>query len=121
MRFIDQTEIWVYSGNGGDGVISFKRARNKPRLGPDGGSGGAGGSVYFVVDNGMNTLATFRFRREYKAEHGTRGSSNECTGRRGEDIFIKVPAGTILFDVESGEKIGELTDTESTLLVAKGG
>ncbi len=121
MRFIDQTEIWVYSGSGGDGIASFRRARNKPRLGPDGGSGGAGGSVYFKADRGMNTLATLRYRREYRAKDGGKGGANERTGRRGEDITIQVPLGTIIFDHASGEKLGELTDTNSLLLIAKGG
>jgi GTP-binding protein len=121
MRFIDQTEIWVYSGDGGDGIVSFRRARNKPRLGPDGGSGGAGGSVIFSADRGMNTLATLRYRREYRAEDGGKGGTNERTGRRGDDIIVNVPLGTIIFDIKTNEKLGELTDTTLNLVIAKGG
>ena len=121
MQFIDETEIWVSSGHGGDGVVSFRRARNKPRLGPDGGSGGAGGSVFFTADPGMNTLASFRYRREYAANNGGKGSSNEKTGKRGEDLVILVPLGTIVFNADNDEKLGELTEIGSQLLIAKGG
>lgn len=121
MRFIDQTEVWVYSGNGGDGIVSFRRARNRPKLGPDGGSGGNGGSVYFVADEGINTLASLRYKREFRAEHGGKGGTNERTGKRGADIQVKVPLGTLIFDQDSGEKLGELTKAEIPVLIAKGG
>lgn len=121
MRFIDQTEIWVYSGSGGDGLVSFRRGRNRPKLGPDGGSGGPGGSVYFVVDKGMNTLASLRYTREFRAEHGGKGGTNDSTGKTGADIRVKVPPGTLIFDTVTGDKLGELTDPGMELLIAKGG
>lgn len=121
MLFIDQTEIWVSSGDGGDGVVSFRRARNLPKLGPDGGDGGDGGSVYLCADLGLNTLATLRYRKEYSAEHGGKGSSSGKTGRRGESLRIKVPLGTVALDASTGRQIGEVTDHNTELLVAKGG
>ncbi|MBI2602651.1 MAG: GTPase ObgE [Deltaproteobacteria bacterium] len=121
MRFIDQTEIIISSGNGGDGIVCFHRAHNLPKLGPDGGSGGHGGSVYFVADSGMNTLAPLKYRQKYQADHGARGGSKSCTGKCGEDLLIKVPLGTIFFDKESGERLGEITDLSTKLLVAEGG
>lgn len=121
MRFIDQTEIWVSSGNGGDGSLSFKRARNKPKLGPDGGNGGDGGSVYFCADLGMNTLASLRYRKEFRAEHAAHGGSNTRTGRNGTHLKIKVPLGTLFYDAESGDYLGELTDPDKDFLIAKGG
>ena len=121
MRFIDQTEIWVYSGSGGDGIVSFRRARNRPKLGTDGGNGGNGGSVFFSADPGTNTLANLRYRSEYRAEDGGKGGTNERTGRCAENLTIPVPLGTIFFDADTNEKLGELTDASSDLLIAKGG
>lgn len=121
MRFIDQTEIVISSGNGGDGIASFHRAHNLPKLGPDGGSGGHGGKVYFVANSGMNTLAPLKYRQKYQADHGARGGSNNCTGKCGEDLLIEVALGTIVFDQESGEKIGDITSLDAKLLAAEGG
>ncbi len=121
MRFIDRTEIWVHSGSGGDGIASFRRARNRPKMGVDGGSGGKGGSVFFYADPGTNTLANLRYRSEYRAEDGIKGGTNDCTGRCGRDLRIQVPLGTLFYNAETNEKLGEITSTESDLEIAKGG
>ena len=121
MKFIDKIEIWAISGSGGDGMMSFRSARNLPKLGPDGGNGGHGGSVYVVGDNGLNTLAPLRYCKEYRAEDGVRGGSNDCTGRCGEPLRIPVPFGTILYDAVNGDKVGEITPGSGEVLVAQGG
>ena len=121
MKFIDQTEIWITSGSGGDGIVSFRRARNMPKLGPDGGNGGNGGNVFLIADKGLNTLAPLRYRKEFRAEDGIRGGSSNCAGACAEDLFISVPLGTIASDASSGEKLGEVTLETSRVLVGKGG
>lgn len=121
MEFIDHSVIRVSSGSGGAGLVSFKRGKNKPKLGPDGGDGGFGGSVYLRGNSQLNTLATLRFRQSYEAENGMRGGPNGRTGRNGEDMIIPVPIGTIAFDAESGECLGEVISSEQLLLIAKGG
>ena len=89
--------------------------------GPDGGDGGDGGSVYLLADSGLNTLADFRFQRDYRAQRGQNGMGSDCTGRKGEDKVVKVPIGTVVRDAETGELIGDLVEDGQTLLVAKGG
>lgn len=121
MKFIDQTEIHVTAGNGGDGISSFRRARNRPKLGPDGGNGGNGGDVYLVCAKGLNTLSSLRYRQKYSAEHGGKGQSNEKTGRCGVRKLIEVPLGTVVRNRETGESLGELLHAGQSLLVAKGG
>lgn len=121
MKFIDSTEIKVRAGNGGSGAVSFRTARNRPKLGADGGNGGNGGNVIIVADKNVNTLNTLRYRQLYKAEHGGNGGENERTGACGKDIKIPVPLGTIVFNAETGEELGEIIDTSTTLTVAKGG
>lgn len=121
MKFIDQTEILIAAGNGGDGMISFRAARNKPKLGPDGGNGGNGGDVIFTADAGLNTLSRFRYRQSYQAEHGGKGGSNDKTGRCGAPKLIPVPLGTIIFDAQSGDKLGEILKVDDQVIGAKGG
>lgn len=121
MKFIDTTEIYVRSGDGGDGLSSFHRARNKPKLGPDGGNGGNGGNVVLVAEAGLNTLSSMRYKQWYKAEPGGRGGPNTRTGKCGEDKEIRVPLGTVVVDVNTGMQLGELLNEGDRLLVAEGG
>ena len=111
----------VQAGNGGRGSTSFRREKFVPFGGPDGGDGGDGGSVYLRAQEGINTLADFRIERTYKAGHGEPGSSNDCTGRGGADLYIPVPVGTTVRDADTGEELSDLTREGDVLLVAKGG
>lgn len=121
MRFVDEAEITVTAGKGGDGSASFRREKFIPRGGPDGGDGGRGGSVYLEGNSGLNTLADFRHKRSYKAQNGQGGSGRQKTGKSGEDIVIRVPLGTIVSDAETGERIGDVTEDGQQLVVARGG
>jgi GTP-binding protein len=121
MKFVDEAHILVEAGNGGDGVVSFRREKFVPFGGPDGGDGGRGGSVQLVANSGLNTLADFRFTSSYRAEHGQRGAGSQSTGRSGADLYIQVPLGTAVHDAGTGELIGDLTRHGDTLLVARGG
>ena len=121
MKFVDEAKIKVDAGDGGNGCVSFRREKYIPKGGPDGGDGGDGGSVYLQGDTGLNTLADFRFQRSYRAERGQNGMGSNCTGKSGEDLTIKVPVGTLVRDADTGEVIGDVIDTETPLLVAKGG
>jgi GTP-binding protein len=121
MKFVDEARLRVQAGNGGRGSTSFRREKFVPFGGPDGGDGGLGGSVYLRAQNGINTLADFRIERLYKAEHGEPGSSNDCFGRGGEDLYIPVPIGTVVREADTGEEMGDLVTEGQTLLVARGG
>jgi GTP-binding protein len=121
MKFVDEASISVAAGNGGSGSASFRREKFVPFGGPDGGDGGRGGSVYLEGDSGLNTLVDFRHLRKYKAPNGQPGSGRKMTGKSGEDIFVRVPLGTIVTDEEFGGVIGEVTRPGERLLVAKGG
>lgn len=121
MKFVDEAKLRVQAGNGGRGSTSFRREKFVPFGGPDGGDGGHGGSVYLRAAEGINTLADFRIERLYKAKSGEGGSSNGCTGRGGEDLYISVPIGTIVRDAETEEQLGDLASVGDTLLVAHGG
>lgn len=121
MKFVDEATIKVKAGDGGNGCVSFRREKYIEFGGPDGGDGGDGGSVYLVADQNLNTLVDFRHRRHFAAERGKNGSGRNCTGRKGEDIEIPVPVGTIVHDDETGELIGDLVKAGDRLLVAKGG
>ncbi len=121
MRFADEAIIEVVSGRGGDGCLSFKREKYIPFGGPNGGDGGDGGNVYVVSDAALNTLIDFRFTRLFRAKHGENGKGSECTGRKGPDLFIKVPVGTLVYDVDTDECLGDLVESGQPLLVAKGG
>jgi GTPase len=121
MRFVDEAKLKVQAGNGGRGSTSFRREKFVPLGGPDGGDGGLGGSVYLRAAPGINTLADFRIERTFKAGHGEPGSSNDCTGRGGDDLYIPVPVGTTVTDSETGETLGDLVKEGDTLLVARGG
>jgi GTP-binding protein len=121
MKFIDEAEIRVEAGSGGRGCVSFRREKFVPRGGPDGGDGGDGGSVYLIAREGVNTLADFRVKRRFRAENGRGGAGRDMAGAAGADLLIEVAKGTEVHDVETGEKLGDLTRDGDRLLVAKGG
>lgn len=121
MRFVDEAIIKVQAGHGGRGAVSFRREKFIPFGGPDGGDGGKGADVYLVGQEGINTLADFRFHRAFRAPNGTPGSSRDCTGAGGEDLVIPVPIGTVIVDVDTDEQLGDVTEAGQRLLVAKGG
>ncbi len=121
MKFVDEASITVKAGDGGNGVVSFRREKYIEFGGPDGGDGGDGGSVYLVGDANLNTLVDFRHARRYEAERGQNGSGRNCTGRAGKDLVIPVPVGTIVTDADTGEVIGDVVEAGQKLLVAQGG
>ncbi|TRX54043.1 Obg family GTPase CgtA [Thalassomonas sp. M1454] len=121
MKFVDEVEIRVDAGDGGSGCVSFRREKYIEYGGPDGGDGGDGGSVYLIADENLNTLIDYRFERFHKAQRGENGRSRNCTGKGGEDEYLKVPVGTRVIDQDTGEQIGDLTKHKQKLLVAKGG
>ena len=119
--FTDYVKIFVKSGDGGDGAISFRREKYVAAGGPDGGDGGKGGDVYFTVDPDSNTLVDFRYKKKFKAENGNNGEGNRRYGKSGEDLYIKVPLGTIVKDAETGEVLADLCEQGQTELVFPGG
>ncbi len=121
MKFVDEAIIKVAAGNGGDGCASFRREKFIPFGGPNGGDGGAGGSVWLVADEGLNTLVDFRHQRHFKAQRGQNGMGSDKYGRSGEDTTIRVPIGTTVINLDTDEVIGDLTEHGQKLLVAKGG
>jgi GTPase len=121
MKFIDEAKLNVHAGNGGRGCVSFRREKFVAFGGPDGGDGGLGGSVYLQAVEGMNTLVDFRISRTYRGQNGQPGSGNDCTGHGGDDTYVRIPVGTVVSDLDTGEQLGDLTVEGQTLLVAKGG
>lgn len=121
MQFIDQAEITVEGGKGGDGIVAFRREKFVPAGGPSGGNGGWGGSVILVAVTDLQTLLDFRYQRVFKAEPGKRGGRNNMTGANGADKRIEVPCGTVVIDIDRGETIGDLTEPGQELVVAQGG
>lgn len=121
MKFVDEATIRVEAGDGGNGCVSFRREKYVPRGGPDGGDGGDGGNVYVITDANLNTLVDYRFTKFYKAERGQNGMSSDCTGARGQDIYLKVPVGTRITDAETAEVLGDLRKNNEILCVARGG
>jgi GTPase len=121
MKFVDEATIKVQAGNGGRGMVSFRREKFIPFGGPDGGDGGDGGNVFLVAKQGLNTLADFRHQRNFKAVNGEPGGSAECTGRGGGDVEVAVPVGTVVYDVDTEETLGDLATDGARLLVVKGG
>ncbi len=119
--FADRAKIYVRSGKGGDGHVSFRREKYVPNGGPDGGDGGHGGDVIFVVDEGLNTLVDFRHIRKYKAQDGETGKKKNCRGKDGEDIIIKVPAGTVIKEAESNKVIADMSGDNMRQVLLKGG
>ena len=121
MQFIDLAEVEVKAGDGGDGIVAFRREKYVPAGGPAGGNGGWGGSVILVAANRLQTLLDFKYARLFKAENGKKGGPNNCTGKTGSDRLIEVPCGTMIYDADTGELLGDLTIDGQTLCVAKGG
>ncbi|MDJ0599307.1 MAG: GTPase ObgE [Crocosphaera sp.] len=121
MQFIDRAEIEVEGGKGGDGIVAFRREKYVPAGGPAGGNGGKGGSVILKAEENLQTLLDFRYARRFKADDGKRGGPNNCTGAMGKDTIIEVPCGTVVYDLETEEMLGDLVENGQTLCVAHGG
>ncbi|MGM8871640.1 Obg family GTPase CgtA [Psychrobacter sp. 2Y5] len=121
MRFIDEAVVTVKAGDGGNGIASFRREKYVPRGGPDGGDGGKGGDVYVIANDNTNTLVDYRYTRRHDAKRGENGHSKNCAGKGSDDIYLPVPIGTTIIDTETDEVIGDLTEIDQTLLIAKGG
>ena len=121
MNFIDEVHVDVSAGDGGDGCLSFRRAKNLPKGGPDGGDGGSGGNIVLKSNASLNTLARFRFEKYFAAESGKKGLSNNKSGANGKDLFIEVPVGTIIYDESFDHKVADLDSDNKEVIVAKGG
>ena len=121
MKFLDEAKIFIKSGDGGDGCVAFRRERNIPFGGPNGGNGGKGGDVYVECVNGLNTLIDFRYQQHFKAPKGMHGMGSLRSGHQGEDITIAVPAGTQIINAETDEMIADLTQVGDRFCIAKGG
>ena len=121
MKFIDEAKIEVVAGDGGNGVASFCREKFRPFGGPDGGDGGKGGSIYAIADRNINTLVDYRFARLHRAKHGENGRGADCYGKGADDIYLRMPVGTLVMDVNDGAIIADLTEHDQVTLLAKGG
>ena len=121
MQFIDQAIVYIKAGNGGNGVISFRREKFVPKGGPDGGNGGHGGSVRVCAEKQLGTLLDFKYRRHYKAGNGEHGRGKTQTGKNGDDVVLKVPCGTLVKDGQSGVVIADLVRDQEEVIVARGG
>jgi len=121
MKFIDSAKIYVRSGDGGTGHVSFRREKFVPRGGPDGGNGGKGGDVIFVAQPHLNTLLEFNFTKSFIASNGKRGGGSRRTGKAAEDLIIKVPLGTEIINEETNEKIADIVEAGDRFVIAKGG
>jgi len=121
MKFVDEAEIRVEAGDGGNGCVSFRKEKFIEYGGPNGGDGGDGGDVYLMADEGLNTLIDYRFERFHRAKRGQNGQPQNCTGKGSDDLVLKVPVGTRAIDQDTGEQLGDLTYKGQKMLVAKGG
>jgi GTPase len=121
MKFIDEAIINIEAGNGGNGCLSFRREKFIPFGGPDGGDGGDGGSIFFEGNKNINTLIDFRYQRHYKATNGQSGKGANCTGKQGDDLIIQVPVGTLVYDKDTDELLGDIKENKQRLLAAQGG
>lgn len=121
MKFIDESRIEVIAGNGGNGVASFRREKHIAKGGPDGGDGGHGGSVYALADRNINTLVDYRFARMHRAKNGESGRGSDCYGKGADDVILRMPVGTVVSDLNSGEMIADLTRDGQKALLARGG
>ena len=119
--FTDYTKIIIKAGDGGNGATTFRREKYVAAGGPDGGDGGNGGSIYFEVDKDRNTLIDFRYNKKFKATNGENGSGNHCNGKYGEDLYIKVPIGTVIKDASTGKVVADLSEPDQVELVLQGG
>lgn len=121
MKFVDEADIRVEAGKGGNGCVSFRREKYIPFGGPDGGDGGDGGSVYVVADENLNTLVDLRYQRDFRAENGQPGMGRNMTGKGGDDLDIQLPVGTIIYDKDTGETLADLTEIGQRVKIAQGG
>lgn len=121
MKFVDEVKIKVKAGAGGNGCMSFRREKFAPFGGPNGGDGGNGGSIFFVTDRNLNTLVDFRFKKVFEAERGQDGMGTQCTGKNGDDLIVRVPVGTLIYNSNTDELIADLTEDEQKICIAKGG
>ncbi len=121
MKFIDEAKIRVEAGNGGKGCCSFLRLKFMPNGGPDGGDGGSGGSIFLKADEGVNTLIDYRYARIHRAKNGEGGRGRDCSGKSGEDLTLRVPVGTVVYDEDTGELLCDLTEHNQLFCVAQGG
>ncbi|MGN6113360.1 MAG: GTPase ObgE, partial [Luteimonas sp.] len=121
MKLVDEAEITVTAGNGGNGCVGFRREKFIPLGGPDGGDGGNGGDVWLQADENLNTLVDFRHQRSFRAQRGENGMGSQMYGKGGDDITVTVPVGTVITNVDTDEVIGDLTRHGERLLVARGG
>lgn len=121
MKFIDESKIEVFAGKGGNGVASFRREKYIDKGGPDGGDGGRGGSVFAQADRNINTLVDFRFTRTHRARNGEAGRGSDCYGKGADDVILRMPVGTVITDINSGEVIADLARDGEVVLLAQGG
>jgi GTP-binding protein len=121
MKFVDEAIVKVMAGHGGRGAVSFRREKFVPFGGPDGGDGGLGGSVYLRAQEGINTLVDYRIRRTFRAKNGEPGGGQDCSGKGGDDLYVPMPVGTVVFDDDTSETLGDLSVAGQTLMVARGG
>ena len=121
MKFFDEAKIEVIAGDGGNGAATFRREKYVPRGGPSGGDGGRGGSIWAIADRNLNTLIDFRYTRIFRAERGENGMGADCYGHGGEDMLLRMPVGTVISDLETGELIADLDCDGKKALIAKGG
>ena len=121
MKFIDESNIEVHAGNGGDGIASFRREKFIPRGGPDGGDGGRGGSVIAVADRNINTLVEYRYARIHRARNGEKGRGSDCYGKAAEDVTLRLPVGTVVTDLDSGEVLADFSVHGQSAVLARGG
>jgi GTP-binding protein len=121
MKFIDESQIEIIAGDGGNGAASFRREKYIAKGGPDGGDGGWGGSVYAIADRNINTLVDYRFNRMHRAKNGGSGSGADCYGKGADDIFLRMPVGTVITDINTGEQIADLAHDGEKTLLAQGG
>jgi len=121
MKFVDESNIEVHAGKGGDGSASFRREKFIPRGGPDGGDGGRGGSILAIADRNINTLVEYRYARIHRARNGEKGRGADCYGAAAEDIILRFPVGTVVTDIETGDVLADLSTHDQTAVLAKGG
>src|SRR3990167_6590313 len=121
MKFVDEVNVYVEAGSGGNGACSFLRLKFMPFGGPDGGDGGQGGSIYLQADENVNTLIDYRYVHDYRAKNGEKGHGRNCTGESGEDTVLQVPVGTMVYDDDTDELIVDLVEPGQKACVAKGG
>jgi GTP-binding protein len=121
MKFVDEAIIEVHAGKGGDGIVAFRREKYIPRGGPSGGDGGRGGSIYLMADRNINTLVEYRFARIHRAKNGENGQGKDCYGKSAEDVYLRVPVGTVVSDAQTGQVLADLAHDGQSALIAKGG